>query len=177
MLALQVVATAEIRCSVDFMTGASDLFSASTQESVSMKGQIAFNGASHHKSTDFKSDNSSRLTEGSISTESRDLVSLVIKTFSEKLEGVTAGPLASVGVRGLAAEGYYCHPAISDNSMHIGILAGQQDKLSRVPGVFYIRSAKDMRLRYLSVVCDLNCLQTQPPPSQLESKGFVNTRR
>ena len=47
-----------------------------------------------------------------------------------------SGPTATVDDQRVFADGYLCHPAVSDNSMHIGILAGTQDHLSRVPVAF-----------------------------------------
>lgn len=46
------------------------------------------------------------------------------------------GPMGSVENALEGRNGYYCHPAVADNSMHIGILAGKKDDLSRVPGMF-----------------------------------------
>ena len=48
----------------------------------------------------------------------------------------STGPTATVDDQRVFADGYLCHPAVSDNSMHIGILAGTQDQLSRVPVAF-----------------------------------------
>ncbi len=44
------------------------------------------------------------------------------------------GPLAEVMSGDSGGGGYCCHPAVADNSMHIGILVGRNDGKTRIPG-------------------------------------------
>jgi hypothetical protein len=49
----------------------------------------------------------------------------------------TSGPLAGVMWEEYGDGGYCCHPAVADNSMHIGILVGRADGKTRIPGQNY----------------------------------------
>ena len=43
------------------------------------------------------------------------------------------GPVARVHVEDERSVGYCCHPAVTDSSMHIGILTGRADRKIRIP--------------------------------------------
>ena len=45
-----------------------------------------------------------------------------------------ASPIARVEIQDERNIGYCCHPAVTDSSMHIGILAGPADGKMRIPG-------------------------------------------
>lgn len=58
-----------------------------------------------------------------------------------------SGPLAEVLAEYSGGCGYCCHPAVADNSMHIGILVGRDDGKTRIPGTATNAMSRSMSLK------------------------------
>lgn len=69
---------------------------------------------------------------------------------SAALKGRLASPTAKVSTQDASTMSYICHPAVSDNSMHIGILTGKSDGLVRIPGEPDLRGSKRITIPFVT---------------------------
>ena len=118
---MQAMSAPHLRCSVDLKTGSVLLIS--TTNSL-MAGSLKC-----QQTVWADSKGSYELSEPS-SESSISHWAAVRAVSTPKL----AGPVARVEDSRIFSDGFHCQPAVADNSMHIGILTGTPDSLSRVPG-------------------------------------------